>query len=88
MASTPKTVYRNSQVSIALPSIRDGEATNTNQQDPVAPNGSTLIGIAKESVDAGQNENGWDNDDLAATILGLKIRSVWGEARAPLPARL
>ena len=32
--------------------------------------GSTLIGIAKESVDAGQSDNGWDNDDLAATILG------------------
>ncbi|MCR9268985.1 MAG: SemiSWEET transporter [Hyphomonadaceae bacterium] len=24
---------------------------------------------------------------LAATILGLKIRSVWGETRTPLPAR-
>ncbi len=32
--------------------------------------GSTLIGLAKESVDAGQRENGWDNDDLIATILG------------------
>lgn len=32
--------------------------------------GSTLIGLAKETVDAGQNSNGWDNDDLAATILG------------------
>jgi putative lipoprotein len=32
--------------------------------------GSTLIGLAKETVDAGQRENGWDNDDLAATILG------------------
>lgn len=32
--------------------------------------GSTLIGLAKESVDAGQRENGWDNDDLAATVLG------------------
>ncbi|WP_207785469.1 hypothetical protein [Flagellimonas aquimarina] len=32
--------------------------------------GSTLIGLAKETVDAGQRENGWDNDDLVATILG------------------
>jgi hypothetical protein len=32
--------------------------------------GSTLIGLAKETVDAGQRDNGWDNDDLAATILG------------------
>lgn len=32
--------------------------------------GSTLIGLAKEAVDAGQRENGWDNDDLAATVLG------------------
>ncbi|MCK0161989.1 hypothetical protein [Allomuricauda sp. F6463D] len=32
--------------------------------------GSTLIGLGKEAVDAGQRENGWDNDDLAATILG------------------
>ena len=32
--------------------------------------GGTLIGLAKESVDAGQRENGWDNDDLLATILG------------------
>ena len=32
--------------------------------------GSTLIGIAKESVDASQRDNGWDNDDLVATILG------------------
>ena len=32
--------------------------------------GSTLIGVAKEAVDAGQRENGWDNDDLIATILG------------------
>jgi len=32
--------------------------------------GSTLIGLAKETVDAGQRNNGWDNDDLAATILG------------------
>lgn len=32
--------------------------------------GSTLIGLAKETVDAGQRDNGWDNDDLLATILG------------------
>lgn len=32
--------------------------------------GSTLIGLAKEAVDAGQRENGWDNGDLAATVLG------------------
>lgn len=32
--------------------------------------GSTLIGLAKEAVDAGQRKNGWDNDDLAATVLG------------------
>nr|WP_299383621.1 hypothetical protein [Allomuricauda sp.] len=32
--------------------------------------GSTLIGLAKESVDASQRDNGWDNEDLAATILG------------------
>jgi len=32
--------------------------------------GSTLIGLAKETVDAGQRDNGWDNDDLTATILG------------------
>ncbi|SNY99401.1 hypothetical protein [Flagellimonas pacifica] len=32
--------------------------------------GSALIGVAKEAVDSGQRENGWDNDDLAATVLG------------------
>lgn len=32
--------------------------------------GSTLIGLGKEAVDASQRENGWDNDDLWATILG------------------
>ncbi len=32
--------------------------------------GSSLIGLGKEAVDAGQRENGWDNDDLLATILG------------------
>ncbi|RYC51521.1 hypothetical protein [Flagellimonas olearia] len=32
--------------------------------------GSALVGVAKEAVDAGQSGNGWDNDDLAATVLG------------------
>jgi len=32
--------------------------------------GSTLIGLGKEAVDASQRENGWDNEDLLATILG------------------
>ena len=32
--------------------------------------GSTLIGLGKEAVDAGQRPGGWDNDDLLATILG------------------
>ena len=32
--------------------------------------GATLIGLGKEAVDAGQRENGWDNEDLLATILG------------------
>ena len=32
--------------------------------------GATLIGLGKEAVDAGQRENGWDNDDLMATVLG------------------
>ena len=32
--------------------------------------GSALIGIGKEAVDASQRENGWDNEDLWATILG------------------
>lgn len=32
--------------------------------------GSALIGVAKEAVDSGQRENGWDNEDLAATVLG------------------
>ncbi len=32
--------------------------------------GSTLIGLGKEAVDASQRENGWDNADLLATILG------------------
>ncbi|MEL6303961.1 MAG: hypothetical protein AAFQ20_04150 [Bacteroidota bacterium] len=32
--------------------------------------GSALIGVAKEAVDAGQRPNGWDNEDLLATVLG------------------
>ncbi|MEZ4811420.1 MAG: hypothetical protein R2819_13765 [Allomuricauda sp.] len=32
--------------------------------------GSALVGVAKEAVDSGQRDNGWDNDDLAATVLG------------------
>ena len=32
--------------------------------------GSALIGVAKEAVDAGQEGNQWDNEDLAATVLG------------------
>lgn len=32
--------------------------------------GSTLVGLGKEAIDASQRENGWDNDDLWATILG------------------
>ncbi|MEM1339486.1 MAG: hypothetical protein AAF634_11720 [Bacteroidota bacterium] len=32
--------------------------------------GSALIGIGKEAVDSSQRPNGWDNDDLLATILG------------------
>ena len=32
--------------------------------------GSALIGLGKEAVDSGQRPNGWDNDDLLATILG------------------
>lgn len=32
--------------------------------------GSALVGIGKEAVDSGQEGNQWDNDDLAATILG------------------
>ncbi|AWX45620.1 hypothetical protein HME9304_02647 [Flagellimonas maritima] len=52
-----------------------GIAKNASDGDRVwtfvgAVAGSTLIGIAKEAVDAGQRTNGWDNDDLAATILG------------------
>ena len=35
-----------------------------------AVGGSLLIGLGKEAVDAGQRENGWDNDDLLATVLG------------------
>lgn len=32
--------------------------------------GSALAGVAKEAVDAGQRPDGWDNEDLAATLLG------------------
>lgn len=32
--------------------------------------GSALAGMAKEAVDAGQRPDGWDNEDLAATIFG------------------
>ena len=32
--------------------------------------GSALVGVAKEAIDAGQEGNQWDNEDLAATILG------------------
>ncbi|MCR9228050.1 MAG: hypothetical protein NXH90_11575 [Flavobacteriaceae bacterium] len=35
-----------------------------------AVTGSALAGVAKETIDAGQRDNGWDNEDLAATILG------------------
>jgi len=35
-----------------------------------AVGGSLMIGLAKEAVDAGQRENGWDNEDLLATVLG------------------
>lgn len=35
-----------------------------------AVGGATIIGIAKETVDASQRPNGFDADDLAATILG------------------
>ncbi|UJH66882.1 hypothetical protein [Allomuricauda sp. SCSIO 65647] len=35
-----------------------------------AVGGSLAIGLAKEAVDAGQRENGWDNEDLLATVLG------------------
>ncbi len=32
--------------------------------------GSAIAGLAKEAVDASNPNNSWDNDDLAATILG------------------
>lgn len=31
---------------------------------------SAIAGVAKEAIDAGQTDNGWDNEDLVATILG------------------
>lgn len=35
-----------------------------------AVGGSLLVGLGKEAIDAGQSDNGWDNDDLLATVLG------------------
>ncbi len=35
-----------------------------------AVTGSAVAGVAKEAIDSGQDGNQWDNDDLAATILG------------------
>lgn len=35
-----------------------------------AVGGSALVGLGKEAIDAGQDDNSWDNDDLLATILG------------------
>ena len=35
-----------------------------------AVGGSALVGLGKEAIDAGQENNSWDNDDLLATILG------------------
>lgn len=35
-----------------------------------AVGGSLLVGLGKEAIDAGQRENGWDNEDLLATVLG------------------
>ncbi|WP_202619515.1 hypothetical protein [Flagellimonas algicola] len=32
--------------------------------------GSALVGVAKEAIDSGQQDNGWDNEDLLATVLG------------------
>lgn len=32
--------------------------------------GSAIAGVAKEAVDASNPNNSWDNEDLAATILG------------------
>mgnify|MGYP007044707275 CR=1 FL=1 len=32
--------------------------------------GSALAGVAKEAIDAGQQDNAWDNEDLLATVLG------------------
>ncbi|WP_197062594.1 hypothetical protein [Muricauda sp. MAR_2010_75] len=32
--------------------------------------GSAVAGVAKEAIDSGQDGNQWDNDDLAATVLG------------------
>ena len=54
--------------------------------------GSTLIGLGKEAVDASQRENGWDNDDLIATILGgatvgVVIDIAGGKKRRKLKAK-
>ena len=48
------------------------QATNGNRWWTFAGavGGSALVGLGKEAVDAGQRENGWDNEDLLATILG------------------
>ena len=32
--------------------------------------GSAIVGIGKEAIDSGQENNQWDNGDLLATILG------------------
>ncbi|MEX0359758.1 hypothetical protein [Flagellimonas sp.] len=32
--------------------------------------GSALVGVAKEAIDSGQQDNAWDNEDLLATVLG------------------
>ncbi len=32
--------------------------------------GSALVGVGKEALDSSQRPNGWDNNDLLATILG------------------
>lgn len=54
--------------------------------------GSTLIGLGKEAVDASQRENGWDNEDLLATIfggasVGFVIDISGGKKRRRLKAR-
>mmetsp|Transcript_3188 Transcript_3188/g.8809 ORF Transcript_3188/g.8809 Transcript_3188/m.8809 type:complete len:275 (-) Transcript_3188:3318-4142(-) len=63
VASTPRTVYRSSQVKMAVPSIRFGEATRTHQADPVMWNGRTLMGTCAAL------EAGWmaSSEDSATT---------------------